>query len=127
MSAAPLSIVKRVASIGALLALCALLLAACAGDDAVPADTGVKGTVEMAGGPPEADGPLPDLTIEVRKESEEGAVAATGRSDADGAFTIAVPAGDYFVVALYKDGTTAEPAAVTTGVYTTVELQFKAK
>ena len=127
MSAALLVTTRRAALSAVLLALGALLLAACAGDDAVPADTGVKGTVEMAGGPPESAGPLPGLTIEVRRGGGDGPVAATGRSDANGAFTIAVPPGDYVAVALYKDGWTAEPVAVKTGAYTAVELLFRAK
>ena len=122
----PLTISRRAALIAALLTLGTLVLAGC-GDDAVPADTGIKGAVEMAGGPPEVVGPLSGLTIEVRRGNEEGPVVATGRSDADGAFTIAVPPGDYFAVALWKDGWTAEPATVTGGAYTTVELLFRAK
>jgi hypothetical protein len=127
VSALLLAMVKHVALTGALLALGSLILAGCLDHDAVPADTGIKGTVEMEGGPPEVDGPLSGLAIEVRKGSEEGPVVATRRSDADGAFTIDVPPGDYFVVALYKDGSTAKRAAVTTGAYTTVELVFRAK
>jgi len=126
MSAVLLVTSRRAALSAVLLALGALLLAACT-DDAVPAGTGIKGTVEMAGGPPESAGPLPGLTIEVRRGGGDGPVAATGRSDANGAFTIAVPPGDYVAVALYKDGWTAEPAAVKTGAYTAVELLFRAK
>jgi len=128
---------KRVALIGALLTLGSLILAGCVDDDAVPSDTGIgdavssgtgiKGTVEMAGGPPEVAGPLAGLTIEVRRGSEGGPIVATGHSDADGAFTIAVPPGDYFAVALWKDGRTGEPATVTSGAFTTVELSFRAK
>ena len=103
----------------------ALVLAACGA--AVPANTGIHGTI-LAGpacpGPARLDSPCPDrpvaMTIEVVNGSD---VAATITSDAAGTFSVSVAPGSYTLRS--KNGLPilrSQAVVVISGQYTNVEL-----
>lgn len=101
-------------------------LAGC-GDSAPPADSGIRGTVVLEGGPPEAQGPLAGLTVEAHEGDEAGPLAASCTSDAQGAFRLRVDPGAYTVVALWKDGSRTVAVTVVSGAFATVRIVFRAK
>src|SRR5258707_10757162 len=79
------------------LVVLAFILAACG--PAVPANTGIRGTV-LAGpacpGPARLDSPCPDRPIAITVEVVSGSdVAATFTTDASGTFTVSVAPGSY--------------------------------
>jgi hypothetical protein len=107
------------------LVVLALVLAACGA--AVPANTGIRGTV-LAGpacpGPARIDSPCPDrpvaMTIEVVNGSD---VAATVTSDAAGAFSVSLAPGSYTIRS--KSGLPilkSQAVVVVAGQYANVEL-----
>ena len=107
------------------LVVLALVLAACGA--AVPANTGIQGTV-LAGpacpGPARLDSPCPDRPVAMTVEVVSGtAVAATFTTDAAGHFSVAVSAGTYTLRS--KSGLPAlrsTSVVVADGQFTEVEL-----
>lgn len=107
------------------LVVLALALAACGA--AVPANTGIRGTV-LAGpacpGPERLDSPCPDRPVAMTVEVVSGTtVMATFTTDAAGRFSVGVPAGTYALRS--KSGLPAlrsTSVVVVEGQFTDVEL-----
>jgi hypothetical protein len=107
------------------LVVLALILAACGA--AIPANTGIRGTV-LAGpacpGPARLDSPCPDRPVSMTVEVMSGTtVAATFTTDTAGRFSVGVGAGTYTLRSKTGLPTLKSPTVVVVdGQFTDVEL-----
>ncbi len=107
------------------------LLAACARTPTPPPNTGIEGQVLIGPMCPvmQAGIPCPDQPYQtaITVQDSQGARVAQFQSDAQGAFRVPLPPGDYILAPESPDGFThapEQPVTVSAGRYTSVTITY---